>query len=310
VPWAGPLFRPATAGGEVGPQQLVGPAVTLVLGWIVALAMYFSASDVPDSYLGDRVVPFAMLLVALAVPVALLVAWGEVDLSAFGMLPLAAWIYTEVGESGVLVGLVVAAVACGAVGLCIGLVRWATRAPSALVSLAAALVLQAVAFKQLGTQGNALIEEGFIEGSDLPVLAGLAFTAVTLLVALTLKRPAEAAADAPPWGPGVVVGFGLSGAAAGVYGATSTGITGAALAADGSNILLVLFCAVAIGGVVRGNRLVGPIAAAFGALATQVLVDAGVIRGWEPFDTRLLTGIVLAACLLIAHGLHRALAPR
>jgi len=310
VPWAGPPFRPAAGGGELGPQQLVGPAVTLVLGWIVALAMYVSAPDVPGSFLGDRVVPYAMILAALAVPVALLFAWGEVDLSAFGTVPFAAWVYTEVGDSGVVVGLVAAAVACGAVGLCLGLVRWATRAPAAFVSLAAGFMLQAVAFKQIGVQGAVRLEDGIIDGSGLPVLAGLGFTALTVAAALTLRRPAVDVPGAPSWGPGVVAGFGLSGAAAGTYGAMTVGLTGAAVAADGSNVLLLLFCAVAIGGVVRGNRLVGPIAAVLGALATQLLLDAGMIRGWEFFDTRLLIAILLTVCLLIAHGLHRALAPR
>jgi hypothetical protein len=47
-----------------------------------------------------------------------------------------------------------------------------------------------------------------------------------------------------------------------------------------------------------------------GALATQLLSDAGIVRAWEPFDTRLLIAAVLSVCLLLSHSLHRALAPR
>jgi len=291
--------------------QLVGSAVALGLGWIVALGVYFTASDLPDGYLGDIVVPFAMILAALAAPVALLFAWGEVDLSALGMLPFAGYIYAEVSDTGVLVGLIAAGMAGLVIGAVVGVLRWSTRAPSAVVSLGAGFVLQAVAFRLL-VEGSPLrvLEEGHVEGSGLAVLAALGFTSVTVAVAIVLRGRAGHEPVGGPRGPEVIVGFGLSGAAAATYGALAAAMTGAVAANDGSALLLMLFCAVAIGGVVRGNRLIGPITAALGAVAVQLLVSAGVIRGWEFGDRNLLIAAVLAACLLISHGLNRLLSDR
>jgi ribose/xylose/arabinose/galactoside ABC-type transport system permease subunit len=306
LPAAGPA-------GDLALPHLIGSAVTLVLGGVVALVMYFSTPDLPGDFLGDSVIPSAMLLVAIAAPVALLVAWGEVDLSAIGVLPFAAWIYSEVADAGVVPGLAAAGAACCVIGLCIGLVRWATRAPSAVVSLGAGFLLQAVAVQQIGVQGPTVLEDGFIDGSGLPVLAGLAFTTLALAAAVALQRaglgPDRGAAVEPSPGPRVVAGFGLSAAAAGTYGAMTVGITRAVVPTGGSDVLLLVFCAVAIGGVVRGNRLVGPVAAALGAVATQLMVSSGVIRNWDLFDTRIVVAVILILCLLLAHGLNRLLTP-
>ena len=304
------------AGGAAGgltAQHVVPPVVTLVLGWIVALGFYFSASDVPTEFLGDSVLPAALLLVAIAGPVALLFAWGEVDLSAFGALPFAGWVYAETSDAGAVVGLVAAAGACLAIGLGLGFLRWATRAPSAVVTLTTGFVLQAVAFKQIGLGGSERIEEGIARGSGVPFLAAFVFTALTVVAAVLLGRPAADARNgevARPWGPGIIVGYGLSGAAVGTYGAVVAGLDRIVVPSDGSLVLLLVFGAVAIGGVARGNHLIGPIAAVIGALATQLLFHTGLVRNWGSFDTRLLLASLLGVCLLLSHTLHRVLAPR
>jgi ribose transport system permease protein len=286
----------------------------LALGWIVALGFYLSASDVPGEFLTDNVLPSALLLVAIAAPVALLFAWGEVDLSAFGALPFAGYVYSEASDAGVAPG-VLAAVGAGLViGLCLGLVRWATRAPSAVVTFAAGMVLHAVAFKQIGFEGTRLIDEAIARGSGLPFLAAVVFTASAVAAAVLFWRRAGVGGGdgeaGSPVGPAIIVGYGLSGAAVAAYGALVAGMDRAVVPTDGSMVLLLVLCGVAIGGVVRGNLLIAPITAALGALAAQLLFHTALARAWESFDARLLVAIVLLACLLLAHALHRALAPR
>lgn len=287
---------------------LVPPAVTLVLGWSVALGLYVTASDVPSGLLTDRVVPSALILAALAGPVALLFAWGEVDLSALGMLPFAGYVYTEVGGDGVVVGLLAAVAAGLAIGAAVGLLRWLTRAPSAVLSLAVGFILQAATVKHLDGGQVRAVEEGVVDGSGLPALAAIGFISLTVAVAVAFGRPAgpDVGTAARPRGGQVVVGFAMSGAAAGAYGALNAGMV-RAVAPNGLLLLLSVLCAVAIGGVARGNRLVGPLAAAAGAGAVQLLAISGVLRGWEPGDQQLLVASVLGACLLVSHGLDRLL---
>jgi ribose/xylose/arabinose/galactoside ABC-type transport system permease subunit len=290
---------------------VVGQVVTLGLGWIVALFVYFTASNLPSGYLGDSVVPFAMILAALAAPVALLLAWGEVDLSAFGMLPFAGYVYAEVSDSGVLLGLMAAASAGLLIGAVVGVLRWSTRAPSAVVSLGAGFVLQAVGFTLIGDESPLrTLEEGHVSGSGLPVLAALGFTGVTVAVAVALKGRGGREPAGGPRGPEVIVGFGLSGAAAATYGALVAAMTAAVTITDGSTVLLTLFCAIAIGGVVRGNRIIGPITAALGAIAVQLILSGSALRNWDFGDRNLTIAALLAVCLLIAHALARLLGPR
>jgi ribose/xylose/arabinose/galactoside ABC-type transport system permease subunit len=287
-------------------STVVPPAVTLFLGWVVALGLYATAGDAPGDFLTDRVVPSALVLAALAAPMALLFAWGEVDLSALGMFPFAGYIYAEVGGDTVVVGLLVAVAAGLAIGAAIGLLRWLTRVPSAVLSLAVGFVLQAVTLKQLDSGIMRLIEDGVVEGSGLPALVAIGFTSLTIAAAVAFRRPAgdEVGTAAGPRGGEVVVGFALSGAAAGAYGALNAGML-RVVAPTGLALLLTVLCAVAIGGVVHGNRVVGPLAAAVGAGAAQLLTAATVLRAWAASDQQLLVAAVLGVCLLVSHGLHR-----
>ena len=311
-PFPAPPARPASAVTDaVTAVTLVPPAVTLVLGWAVALVLYSSAGDVPGEFLGDRVVPSALLLAALAAPLALLLSWGELDLSALGMLPFAGYIYTEASGGGsVAAGLLAATAAGVAIGAAVGLARWLTRAPSAVLSLVVGFVLQAVTLKQLDAGAMRVVEDGVVDGSGLPALAAIGCVALTVTVAaaVALGRPAGddvGTAGGPP-GAAVVAGFAISGAAAGAYGALSAGMV-RAVVPNGLVVLLTVLCAVAIGGVVRGNHLIGPLAAAAGAGAAQLLAVSAVLRAWELGDQQLLVASMLAACLLVAHGLDRLL---
>jgi ribose/xylose/arabinose/galactoside ABC-type transport system permease subunit len=296
---------------DVTVSTVVPPAVTLALGWVVALGLYATAGDAPSEFLTDRVVPSALILAALAAPVALLFAWGELDLSAFGMLPFAGYVYAEVGGDTVVVGLLAAAAAGLAIGAAIGLLRWLTRVPSAVLSLAVGFVLQAVMLKQLDSGNVHAVEDGWVDGSGLPALVAIGFTSLTVAAAVAFRRPAgvEVGTAAGPRGGEVVVGFALSGAAAGAAGALNAGIV-RAVVPTGQVVLLTVLAAVAIGGVVRGNRLVGPLAAAVAAGAAQLLADSAVLRAWQSGDRQLLVASVLGVCLLVSHGLHRLIGYR
>lgn len=307
-PYAMPPVHRVPAGQDaLAVGTLVPPAVTLVLGWVVALVLYLGAGDTPGQLLTDRVVPSALVLAALAAPVALLFAWGEMDLSALGMLPFAGYIYAEVGGDGVVVGLLAATAAGVAIGGVLGLVRWLTRAPSAALSLGVGFVLQAVTLKLVGTPGMRL-EDGIVDGSGLPALAAIGFMSLTVGAAVTFRslRPAggEVGSAAGPLGVEVVVGFALSGAAAGAYGALNAGML-RTVVPNGLSLLLLVLCAVAVGGVVRGNRLVGPLAAVAAAGAVQLLAVSVTLRAWEASDQQLLLASVLGVGLLISHGLAR-----
>jgi ribose/xylose/arabinose/galactoside ABC-type transport system permease subunit len=318
-PAAGPWTGPGSGSGP-SREHLVPSAVTLALGCVVALAMHLSAGDVPERYLGDNVLPFGLALAALAAPVALLVSWGEVDLTSFGMFPFAGYVYSELGDSGVLIGLLAAGMAGLAVGATIGVLRWLTRAPSAVLTLGAAFVLQAVTFELVGGPDMRPLDDGVVDGWGLSLVAALMFTALSAGVAIGLGRAAgdgdgDGRGDGggrPTGGPRpeVIVGFGLSGAAAATYGALAAAMTQVVSIGGSDNLLLMVFCAVAIAGAVRGNTLVAPIAAAIGALATQLLIASSILKGWEPSSQQLMVASVLVACLLIAHALHRVLGAR
>ena len=289
---------------------VVPPAVTLMLGWVLGLALYATGGDDPGDFLSDTVVPQALLVAALAAPLALLLAWGEVDLSALGMLPFAGHIYAEAGGGNVAVGVLAATAAGLAIGAAVGLARWLTRVPSAVLSLAVGFVLQAFAQRFLDSGAVRAIHDGFVDDPGLPALVALGYVGVTVAVAVMLGRPSGGAgcvgvgtAAGSPGGR-VVVGFAVSGAAAGAVGALNTGMV-RAVSANGLALLLTVLCAVAIGGVVRGNWLVGPLAAAAGAGAAELLAVSAVVRPWRNTSEQLLVASVLGACLLVSHGLNR-----
>jgi ribose/xylose/arabinose/galactoside ABC-type transport system permease subunit len=299
--------RPAGPGaGTLTAAHVIVPVVTLVLGWVVALGLLLS-SDLPDGYL-DRVLPLTLTWVVLVVPVALLFSWGEIDLSVLGTPFLAGYLYIEVGDGSVALGLLVAGLVCLLFGVLVGLARWLTRAPSAVLSLAAGAIAQALALRTLETSGSVGSAGSRVDGSALPFLAALGVTGVAVLLAVIVRRPAPEGGDDRGPGPEVIAGFGLSGLAAGIFGAIFTGLTMVASPGIGTNMVLVLFTAVAMAGVVRGSGIVAPLAAVLGTVGAFLLTDGSRMRNWDVGDANLLLAAVFAVLLLVGHGLYRALA--
>jgi hypothetical protein len=312
------------------PSTLVVSAVTLVLGWGVAGVLYVAGSgDFGDEWFTERYLPFAALVVLTAAPVGLLVAWGELDLSMFGTMSLGAYLYLELELDGVVVGILPAALAGVAVGLAIGIVRWLTRTPSALLTLGAGLLLQVVVFK-LATSGDSIRGDvANVDGWALPLTIAVVVTVLAVLVGVLRETLGWAGGNGAPgagsavpgWtgaaggsgpGPGVLAGFAVSGLGAGVAGAVTAGLGGesqlrSVLEVGPASGFTMLLAAVAIGGVVRGAGPVAPVAAAAGAFAAFLIRDTAFRNDWEFQDAELLLTIVLVAGFVIAHGLHRAL---
>jgi hypothetical protein len=314
---------PVAASGPSGDgnvvASLVAGAVTLPVGWILALAIFANLEGRPDDYFSDRFVQSTALLVLLAAPVALLLAWGEVDVSAVGLVPLGGAVYVEAGGESVAGGLLVAAgVGLGA-GLAVGVVRWLTRAPSALLSLGAAFLATGVAFRVAGPQPRQV--EAGITGSGLPVALALGVLLLTVVagLAVTLLGPSLAPSAAasggrtPSDGPDlrVIPGFALSGLAVSLYGATLAGVQQFYGRFDGTFVLMTLFAVVAVAGVAaRGSALVAPLTVAAAAPAVALLDDALLLGDWRIEDRILLLGGLVAGGAIVAHTAQRLLGRR
>jgi ribose/xylose/arabinose/galactoside ABC-type transport system permease subunit len=310
-----PTISPTSPANSTGPtanpsgSALVGSAITLGIGWVVAVGFLVQA-DLPNEILTRIALPSAFALVALAAPVALLLSRGEIDVSFIGTAVLAGYVFRETASSGVGVGLL-AAIATGfAVGAAIGLARWLTRAPSAYVTLAGGLLVGAI--------GAKLIDDSFldrvddrIDGSGLPAFVGLGFTALAVLWAIANPPSADAAGTTEPKAD-LILGYSLSGAGAAAYGALFTSLTSTvALPGVGpsSSLFLALLVALGVGGVVRGSGFAAPLAAALGAIAVQLLSTALTYDGWTFADSQLLLATILVVCLLVAYLLPRVVSP-
>lgn len=292
--------------------------MTLGVGLFAGLVVFFSA-DVPDGFLGDRFVPFAALLAALAATVGLLLSWGEQDLSVFGILALAGYIYVDVSEHNVLAAVLLSVLAGLAVGAGIGLVRWLTRAPSAVLSLAgglmaATLYLQFSDSVDLVRQRLGTVE---VEAPWAHLLAAFVFVTVAVALGALLGRSAQgtgtqALNGSVGVGPRVIVGFALSGAAAGAVGSvfagsTIFGPTSGHWSFTMQSWLLPLFAAVALGGVLRGGWFIAPLGAALGAVPAVLVSDGMVLHSRDPINRELvLLGFILGA-LVVSYSLHRLL---
>lgn len=289
-------------------QVLVVSAVTLVIGWVVAIGLYVSA-DVPSRFLTDSYPRIAPLLVVLAAPAAVLVSWGELDLSVFGTAAVSAYLYAEVSDAGIFVGLALAGGFGLAVGLALGVLRWLTGTPSAMLTLGAGLLLQAVALRLLEEIRSPIDADGAISGSSLAVLAGVVLTGISVAMAVIHPGQSDAAPTPVRPMPHVILAFAASGLAAGLFGGIETGTLRSPIPPSGSvNLLLPLLTALAIGGVLRGSGFVAPVAAAAGALAARLIQALSTFHNWEPAVAFIILGAVLVVCLVVANGLDRALA--
>lgn len=315
-PWgASGGARPRT--GTLQPRLLVGTVITLALTWVGTLALFLTIDDRPDSYVGERLLQQGAVLVLVVAPVALLVSQREYDLTITGTVIMGAYVYLELADSGIAVALLACAGVGLGVGAVIGVIRVLTGAPSALVTLGAGLLLQAIAFKaesggELGTLGSRELEEGLLGGAGW--IVGTALVVLILAVLASLVTGGDPAGQRPEHSPAptVIVGFALSCMAGVLSGGLLLGSPALGqrpiLTLD-SNTVLMVFTAVAVGGVVAGSRTFAPVAAAVAAPAVVLLVDVPQLRDWEGsfIDGWLLLSGAFLACLVIAHGARRLL---
>jgi ribose/xylose/arabinose/galactoside ABC-type transport system permease subunit len=289
---AGVTMPPATS--------IIASVATLAVAGLVAIGLTVASGDVE---LGAITISGILLLVVLVVPVTLLLAWGEVDLSFIGIFTLGGYLYLELSDSGVAAALVVAALAATLTGLLVGVLRYGLRIPSGLISAGAGAAIAAFVFSLAGVQGATVAPDSIVEGAALPVLGALGVTAVATVLALVASSrgadPNRAVGDLP--GPEVVIGYGLSGFAAGVAGAITTAQIVFFQPQQGSGLLLQVLAAVAIAGVARGSGVIAPLAGA----AAGVIVGVIRLAIGDFTDLGVALGALLLFSLVLGHGIHR-----
>ena len=289
--------------------SVVGSAITLTLGLVVAFTFYFGDDGRFDLFTEDAFLTMVASLALLAAPVALLLSWDEFDVSALGTTVLGMVIYAEM--DGGLGSVLAAAFAGAAFGAVVGLARWLTRAPSGIVSLAGGAVASAVALKLFdgGMQGMRVddLDVVWVAGVLMVVVVGAAMGLALVAPLLGGRSVAGTAADTSGGRPhvGVVLGFALSGLAGCAYGALQTAVYGFAQPNFFSSYLLVtLFAAVAVGGATRHSGFLAPVVTIPGAFLAIVLTTGGRTGPFDSDRDLALAGL-LAATVLIAHGLAR-----
>jgi len=325
--------RPSPLAGAV--TTLVGSAITLGLGAVVAIGLLASGDMASDYFSGDHFLTFAVTLAVAAAPVALLLSWDEIDLSGFGTVALGSYVYAEVGDGSVPVGLIAAALAGLVIGAVIGVVRWLTEAHSALVTLGAGTLLSGVALAVGPGQQGVSVDEARIDGLGLPLLAMLVVVGVAVLLAVLFHQadggtpsvpPVSAAPGAPggvyapvpaaPVAPGsgraglrVLPGFALTATAGMLFGALQAGTVGFYWVGITTLAPTLVFAAVAIAGVVRGSGPFAPLVAIVGSGVVVLIQDATRFNGWEAGEQQLVLGALFVVCTAIAYGLRRVLTP-
>ena len=103
----------------------------------------------------------------------------------------------------------------------------------------------------------------------------------------------------------MIPAFALSVLAAALFGAFLAGARGFTVAEHVTTVPVLVFAAVAIGGVVRGSGPFAPVVAAVAALVVIVVQDATRFHGWEIGDEQLVLGSLFVVCTAVAHGLRR-----
>jgi ribose/xylose/arabinose/galactoside ABC-type transport system permease subunit len=291
---------------------LIGSVVTLALGLVVALGL-LATSDLPGDYYTSTPLQISVFsLIVLAAPLALLVAWGEFDLSVAGAAALGATVASGVadGPDGAVAGGVLVAALVGALaGGVLGLVRWLTRAHPALLSFGAGTLLTGIAlWSGPGMQGDRM---AVLDGSGLPILLAVFVVGAAAALAATLRADDGAGtglgATSSP-GPRVIVGFALSGLGAAVAGSLFAARAGYVQPGQTSYLLVLGFTAVAVAGVVRGGGIVAPLVAIPGAVIATLLSDSAPINGWSSGERDVILGAMIVVTVALAWGLQRVLA--
>jgi ribose/xylose/arabinose/galactoside ABC-type transport system permease subunit len=166
----------------------------------------------------------------------------------------------------------------------------------------------------LSSSPGPLLAGGRIDGVGLPILVMVATTGLAVGLAIlfsTVGAVPSAGSPAGAAGSRVVPAFALSGMAASCFGALMAGSQGANSFGYGADVrvLVLVFTAVAVGGVVRGSGPVAPLAAALGALMVVLIQDATLFHNWDLGSDQVALGGLLVVCLLVANVLRRILTP-
>lgn len=298
--WApSPPPGPPTRTGS--PVDIAG-VVTIVLSGIVALALLVTIDSPGDLITSERLwVPFSALA-GFAAPLAVLVAWGEFDLSSIGMIGLGSYAYAEIANDDRTLLAAIAAIAlCTVLGAVVGAMRFLTHAHSVLISIALGLLLQGVVLEVASLRGISV--GGGINNLLLFVLALAIVAAATGLVTQSPTRT-DTSGTMPE--PLVIAAFALAGLGAGFYAVTMTSHNGFASPAQdiGGFVLLLGFAAVAVGGVGPGARMAAPPLAALGALVVTVISMSGVYHDWAGWRL-IVIGAVFVVSVVIGGTIRR-----
>jgi ribose/xylose/arabinose/galactoside ABC-type transport system permease subunit len=281
---------------------IVGSVATLAVGGLVALAMLVLSDRLSFN---ETTIAGILLLVPLVVPIALLVGWGELDLSFIGTISLAGYLYAVLtDDTSSIVALAIAALATTLVGLVVGAARFVLQAPSGLVSAGFGAALAAIVTRLAGFQGQGAEPSSELE---VAVLAGLAAVGVTVvavvLVLLVRSRGADVnrtVRELP--GPEVVIGYGLSGLGAGLAGGLVAALTLFFVPEQGPSFLLFVLAAVAIAGVTRGSGIVAPLAGAAAAVIVGLIRSS--VSPSNP-NVGVALAVLLVVTLVIGYGINR-----
>lgn len=300
-----PAPRPST-GGLPAAGTIVGSALTMGIGLLVAVVLFVNG-DGPGEYFGRSAFQSTVAALAmLAAPIALLVAWDEIDLSMIGTVALGTALYAEMGDDGAAGALAAASAAGVAIGAAVGAVRWLTGAHPALVSLAAGVLVTGIAFEVGDDDGFSGAPARPIDGQGLPMgLMVVVVLLATVLAVVLARDPADVRAAAPH--PRVVLGFALTGLAGCLYGAVLAGIFAFAAPGQVSIEVFIVFTTVAVAGVVRASGLIAPLLAVPAAAIVTVLSDSVSFNGWSRGEHELVLGGVFLVTLVVGQGLARLL---
>lgn len=282
-------------------SQVLISALTVGLTGAVGVVLYFTG-DGSWRMVTDFWFPTACTLAAGAAPLALIYARGEVDLSGFGIAAIGGYAFAEM--SNLPTALTLTVVVGALIGATSGLLRWATLAPSALLTLGTGFVASYMAGQLTGERGVPV--EVTIRGSAVPFGAAVVLVAGAVVWNL-VDRPTPARAHEPT---ALLIGlYALSGGATAVYGGLGAGRIGFVTSAGPQSALLFLVAAVAVGGVVAGSPWFAPALGALGGFAVALVAFGATLQGWEVSTQLIVLAVSLLVSIMISHGLRRLLGP-
>jgi ribose/xylose/arabinose/galactoside ABC-type transport system permease subunit len=261
------------------------------------------STDSPGDVVTSQVlwVPFSALA-GLVAPIAVLVSWGEFDLSSMGVMGLAAYAYAEIAnDDRTLLGAVAAIAMCAGLGGLVGTLRLLTHAHSVMISISLGLLALGVVLEVAPLSGMQV--GGRISSLVVFVIAMAIVAGATGLAALAPSR-ADTHVTTPT--PRVVAGFALAGLGTGFYAVAVTSRAGFTSPSQnlGGFIVLLAFAAVAVGGVGLGAGITAPLLAALGALVVTVVDISGLMYGWSGWRF-IAIGAVFAGSVVVGGTIRR-----